>query len=142
MNNYISTTEAAKILQVTPVTIFNMIQDGRIQAVKVGRNYIIDRNTLQENFIKDVKKVILPILKKHGVKRAALFGSLTRGKKNPNDVDLLIEYKNNKDKSLFDLVDLKLQLEEKLDKKVDLGQFHTLHRIIKERVLNEAVPIL
>lgn len=142
MKNYISTTEAAKILKVSHVTIFNMIQDGRIKGVKVGRNYIIDRDELQENFIKDYKKKILPILKKHDVAKASIFGSLLRGKKNPNDLDLLIEYKKNKNKSLLDFVGLKLELEEKLGIKVDLGHFHTLHRMIKDHVIKESVPIL
>lgn len=142
MKNYISTTEAAKILNVSHVTIFNMIQDGRIEGIKVGRNYIIDRDELQENFIKDYKKKILPILKKHDVEKASIFGSLVRGKKNPNDLDLLIEYKKNKNKSLLDFVGLKLELEEKLGIKVDLGHFHTLHRMIKDQVIKESVPIL
>ena len=142
MNNYISTTQAAKILHVTPVTIFNMIQDGRIQGIKVGRNYIIDRNTLQENFVKDIKKSILPILKKHGVKRAAIFGSVVRGKKKPGDIDLLIEYANKKGKSLFDFLGLKLELEDILGMKVDLGQFHTIYHRLKDQILNTAVPIL
>ncbi len=141
MNDYISTTQAAEILKVTPVTIFNMIQDGRIKAVKVGRNYIIDRNTLQENFIIDIKQTILPILKKHGVKKAAIFGSTVRGTRRKNsDVDLLIEY--SKRKSLFDFVGLKLEMEDALGLKVDLGHFDTIHRMLKERILKEAVPIL
>lgn len=43
MEDYISTTEAAKLLEVSTVTIFNMIKDGRIKAQKVGRNYIINK---------------------------------------------------------------------------------------------------
>lgn len=134
MNNYISTTQAAKILQVTPVTIFNMIQDGRIEGVKVGRNYIIDRDTLQENFIKDIKKAILPILKKHGVKRASLFGSVVRGKKRPGDVDLLVELKKEDD--LFDLVALKRILEEKLGMHVDLGTFNSIYPLLKDTTVS------
>lgn len=141
MNDYISTTQAAEILKVTPVTIFNMIQDGRIKAIKVGRNYIIRRDMLQENFIKDIKKIILPILKSNDVKKAAIFGSTVRGTRRKNsDVDLLIEY--SKRKSLFDFVNLKLELEDALDLKVDLGHFDTIHRMLKERILNEAISIL
>lgn len=140
MNNYISTTQAAKILNVTSVTVFNMIQDGRIQAVKVGRNYIIDRETLQENFIKDIKNAILPILKKHAVRRASIFGSVVRGKKKPGDVDILVEMK--KGSSLFDMVGLKLELEERLRMKVDLGTFNSIYPLLKENILNTAIPIL
>ena len=141
MNDYISTTQAAEILKVSPVTIFNMIKDGRIKAVKVGRNYIINRNTLQENFIKDIKQAILPILKKHGVTKAAIFGSTVRGqRRKKSDIDLLVEYRGRK--SLLDLVGLKLELEEELGVKVDLGQFDTIYHLLKDQILNEAVYIL
>ncbi|MDH5597077.1 MAG: excisionase family DNA-binding protein, partial [Candidatus Peregrinibacteria bacterium] len=99
MSEYISTTEAARMLGVSSVTIFNMIQDGRIKGIKVGRNYIIERATLKENFILEVKQLILPILRKHGVKRAAIFGSMVRGKKKGADLDLLVDPK--KGSSLF-----------------------------------------
>lgn len=141
MNDFISTTQAAEILKVTPVTIFNMIQDGRIKAVKVGRNYIIDRSTLQRNFIADIEKIILPILKKHGVKKAAIFGSVIRGqRRKKSDLDLLVEFKGRK--TLFDFVGLKLDLEEELGMKVDLGQFDSIYHLLKERILNEAIYIL
>ena len=141
MTDYISTTEAAKILKVTPVTVFNMIKDGRIQAIKVGRNYIIDKNTLQENFIAEYKKIILPILKKHGVIKAAIFGSTVRGTRRKNsDLDILVEM--GEEKSLFDFVGLKLELEEKLKMKVDLGNFDAIYTPLKDIILNEALPIL
>jgi uncharacterized protein len=74
----------------------------------------------RNNRLAGIKKKVLPILKKHSVKRAAIFGSYARGEaKAKSDVDFLIEYKS-KNKSLFDLVDLKSDLEEILDRKVDL----------------------
>jgi predicted nucleotidyltransferase len=48
-----------------------------------------------------IKKKALPILKRHSVKRASIFGSFARGTARArSDVDFLIEYKG-KDKSLF-----------------------------------------
>ncbi len=140
MNHYISTTQAAKILHVTPVTVFNMIRDGRIQATKVGRNYIIDRSTLQENFIRDLKKIILPILKKHDVKKAAIFGSTVRGKKKPGDLDILVEMKKGSD--LFDMVNLRDDLEEGAKMKMDLGTFDAIYPMLKDHILKTALPIL
>ena len=56
------------------------------------------------NSITSIKKKVVPILKKHAVKRASIFGSVARGTAKPgSDVDFLIEYKE-KNKSLFDLV--------------------------------------
>ena len=142
MSDYISTTEAAEILNVSRVTIFNMIKDGRIDAIKVGRNYIIHRDRLKNGFVKDVKELILPVLKKHGVKRAAIFGSIARGKRRKkSDLDLLIEFKGN-NKSLLDLVGLKLELEELLKMKVDVITYDSLHHLLKDIILNEQVVIL
>ncbi len=89
-----------------------------------------------------IKKKILPILKKHAVKRAAVFGSFARGEaKAKSDVDLLIEYKSKR-KSLFDLVDLKLDLEETLDRKVDVITYNSIYWRIREQILSEQVVIL
>ena len=65
---------------------------------------------------KSIKKQIMPILKRQGVIKAALFGSIARGEMKKNsDIDILVKLK--KGKSLFDFVELKLELEEKLGKK-------------------------
>jgi predicted nucleotidyltransferase len=89
-----------------------------------------------------IKKKVLPILKKHAVKRAAVFGSFARGEATPkSDVDILIEYKTKK-KSLFDLVDLKSDLEEPLDRKVDVITYNSIYWRIREQILAEQVVIL
>jgi len=86
-----------------------------------------------------VASTINPILKKAGVKKAALFGSVLKSKK-PNDIDILIQFKAGK--TLFDLVDLEEVLTRKLKKKVDLVTFGSLHRLIKNQVLREKQDIL
>ena len=43
---YISTSQAAKLLGVSRISIFNRIKNGQIKAEKIGRNYIIDKNSL------------------------------------------------------------------------------------------------
>jgi len=81
-------------------------------------------------------------LKKHDVKRAAIFGSYARGMANSkSDVDFLIEYKG-KNKSLFDLVELKSDLEETLDRKVDVITYASIYWRLRERILAEQVIIL
>ena len=89
-----------------------------------------------------IKKKIVPILKKHAVKRAAIFGSFARGEaEEKSDVDILIEYKT-KTKSLFDLVDLKSDLEKTLDRKVDVITYRSIYWRIRERILAEQIVIL
>ena len=92
--------------------------------------------------ILSIKKRSLPILRRHSVKRAAIFGSFARGKaKAQSDVDLLIEYKG-KNKSLFDLVDLKSELEDCLGRKVDIVTYGSIYWRVRERILSEQVVIL
>lgn len=62
--------------------------------------------------IQEIKSKISPILKKNGVKKAAIFGSYARGEeKKKSDVDIWIELDD--EKSLFDLIGLQLELEKK-----------------------------
>ncbi|MES2274212.1 MAG: nucleotidyltransferase family protein [Chlamydiota bacterium] len=91
--------------------------------------------------ISSIKKKTLPIFKKHSVKRASLFGSFARGTaKARSDVDFLIEYRG-KNKSLFDLVDLKSDLEETLGRKVDVITYNSIYWRIRERILAEQIVI-
>lgn len=43
---YFSTSEAAKILGVSRITVFNRIKKGQIKAQKIGRNYLIGKDQL------------------------------------------------------------------------------------------------
>lgn len=91
--------------------------------------------------VEDIKKKILPILKKYGVTRAGIFGSVIRGEeKQDSDIDILVQI--NKRMSLLDFVGLKLELEDALGKRVDLGEYSAIKPIIKEQILNEEVAIL
>ena len=92
--------------------------------------------------ISNIKKRSLSILLRHSVKRAAIFGSFARGEaKARSDVDLLIEYKG-KNKSLFDLIDLKSELEDSLGRKVDIVTYNSIYWRIREQILKEQVIIL
>lgn len=92
--------------------------------------------------IPDIKKKIIPILKRHAVKKASIFGSFARGEaKARSDVDLLIEYKTD-NKSLFDLVNLKAELEEILGRKVDIVTYNSIYWRLRDQILSEQVMIL
>ena len=91
--------------------------------------------------IEEIKRKILPILKKYGVTRAGIFGSVVRGEaREDSDIDILVEIESRM--SLLDFVGLKLELEEALGKPVDLGEYSEIKPIIKEQILEEEVPIL
>lgn len=92
--------------------------------------------------LSSIKEKALPVLKRHSVKRASIFGSFARGSATSrSDIDFLIEYKG-KNKSLFDLVDLKFDLEEILNRKVDIITVHSIYSGLRERILAEQVVIL
>jgi len=42
----ISTTEAAKIMGISRIAVWKKISQGKLKAVKIGRNYVIDRQDL------------------------------------------------------------------------------------------------
>lgn len=91
--------------------------------------------------IEKIKRKILPILQRYGVKRAGLFGSCVRGElKEESDIDILVEIEQ--DISLLDFIGIKLELEEALGKKIDLVEYSTIKPRLKERILNEQVVIL
>jgi len=84
----------------------------------------------------DISAKIIPVLKSQGVLKAALFGSVVRGETKKNsDIDLLVELAD--DKTLFDLVELKLDLEDVLKKKVDLLTYDAIHPLLRDIILNE-----
>lgn len=84
---------------------------------------------------------IIPILKKYGVSRASLFGSIVRGEAHKNsDIDILVEVP--KDKSLFDIMDIQFELEDKLKKKVDLVEYDYIKPRLKSHILSEQVQII
>ncbi len=91
--------------------------------------------------VEKYRDIIITILKKYDVEKASLFGSIVRGElTSESDIDLLIEFKG--DKSLLDLVSLQFELEEKLDFKVDVLTYNSLHPLLKDQILAEQVEIL
>ncbi len=89
----------------------------------------------------EIKKRIVPILRKYGVKRASIFGSAVRGEtREDSDIDILVEI--DRDISLLEFVALKLELEDVLGRKVDLVEFDTIKPRLKERILKEQVVII
>ncbi|MDA1079595.1 MAG: nucleotidyltransferase domain-containing protein [bacterium] len=85
---------------------------------------------------------VLPILQKHSVRRASLFGSVLRDDFNQgtSDVDFLVEFSD--DRSLFDQLRLQIDLEKELQRSVDVVEYDSLKKRIKNDILDSAVSIL
>ena len=80
----------------------------------------------------------MPILLKHGVKRAGLFGSYADGTEtDQSDVDLLVDPWDSY--SLLDFIGMKLELEDAMDLSVDLVDYRTIKPLIRDRILAQEI---
>ena len=96
---------------------------------------------MQQLTINEIKEKAIPILKNAGVKRSSLFGSYVRGEqRDDSDIDLLVDFP--KGKSLFDLVEVKVQLEDVFGKKVDLVEYDRIKPRLKDYILSSQLQIL
>ena len=89
----------------------------------------------------NIRERILPVLRRHGIKRAGMFGSFARGEATPeSDVDILVEL--DAEASLLDFIGVKLDLEDVLGRRVDIVEYAAVKPRLRDRILREEVPIL
>ena len=90
--------------------------------------------------LKNKREEILRIAAKHGAKNVRIFGSAARGESGPqSDIDLLVEV--GPVHSPWFPAGLVADLEDLLGCKVDVVTQKSLHWYIRDRVLEEAVPL-
>ncbi len=83
---------------------------------------------------------ILRIAARHGARNVRVFGSIVRGEEGPkSDVDFLVDMEA--DRSLLDLGGLLMDLRDLLGCEVDLVEPEGLHWYIRDRILEEAIPL-
>jgi uncharacterized protein len=88
--------------------------------------------------IEQIKKKAVPILRRHKVTRAGIFGSWARGDASEvSDIDFLIDF----DGSLLAKAALKLELEKQLNLQVDLINYRSIYHRIRENVLAEEIEL-
>lgn len=68
-NGFFTTSEAAKILKVSRITIFNRIKTGKLAAIRIGRNYAIPKEELETNLGRELSEEEKAALSE-GVKKA------------------------------------------------------------------------
>lgn len=89
-----------------------------------------------------LKEIARPILLRHGVRKAAFYGSRARGDHRPDsDVDLLIERPTGRKFSLFDLVQLQNELKDAFGLEVDIAEYGALKRRVMVAALKDEVGI-
>jgi len=76
----------------------------------------------------------------HGIRNIRVFGSFARGEARPeSDLDLLVEYVPGQ--SGFAFVRFCREVEQLLGRKVDVATERSLHPLIRDKVLAQAVPL-
>jgi predicted nucleotidyltransferase len=91
--------------------------------------------------MKAVSDKIIDILRQNGVKKASFFGSIVRGEMTEeSDIDILVEFEG--EKSLLGISHLKNELEDAIDRRVDILTFKSLHPRLRDRIMAEQVSIL
>ena len=91
--------------------------------------------------VEKYKELILPILERYFIKRAAIFGSFAKNSADENsDVDLLIE--PGSDFTLFTMLKLEAEISKIVNRKVDLVEYSAIKPSIKTEVLASAISIL
>lgn len=94
---------------------------------------------IEEN-LKQKREVIHRIALRHGARNIRVFGSAVHGElRDDSDIDFLVEL--DSDRSLFDLGELLLELQELLGRKVDVVTEDSIYWLLKRRILKEAVPL-
>ncbi len=98
----------------------------------------MEKSILQE--LQESRDLIKQIGEKHRAKTIRIFGSVARKEEQAtSDIDLLVEF--NKDASLFDLINLKLDMEKIYGRKVDVVTPASLNKKIAISVMNEALEL-
>jgi predicted nucleotidyltransferase len=90
------------------------------------------------NELKAKRNKILQLADKYGAKNLRVFGSFARDEDLPeSDIDFLTDMEG----SLLKRIALIQELEDLLGRKVDVMTERTLHWYIREKIINEAVPL-
>ena len=93
-----------------------------------------------DELLKDKREVILRIAAKHGALNVRVFGSVARGEATAgSDIDFLIDA--GPDLTPFFPGGLLADLEDLLGRRVQVLTVAALHWYIRDRILEEAVPL-
>ncbi|AOT72435.1 nucleotidyltransferase family protein [Geosporobacter ferrireducens] len=95
---------------------------------------------MKNKLIEEKRKDIIRLALNRGAKTIRIFGSVARGEDNDkSDIDFLVSFEE--ERSLFDLIALKNDLEDLLERPVDVVTENALHWNIREQVMREVVEI-
>jgi predicted nucleotidyltransferase len=91
--------------------------------------------------ISEIQEKLSPLLREYGIKRAAVFGSVSRGEDRPDsDVDILVTL-GEKPMGMFIFMELIRRAEEKLGRKIDLVTEGALNRFVRPYITKDLKTI-
>lgn len=92
------------------------------------------------SLLNEKRAEIIRIAKAHGAISLRVFGSYSRGEENPDsDIDLIVELESGR--SLLDVIAIKQEIEDIVQRKVDVVTEAALSPYIREDILQEAVVL-
>lgn len=101
---------------------------------------VVSTNDVLEQRLGVRREDILRLAVKHGARNVRVFGSFARGDQQPDsDVDILVDA--GPEVTPFFPGGLIWDLETLLHRKVDVVETAALHRLIRDRVLQEAISV-
>jgi predicted nucleotidyltransferase len=89
------------------------------------------------DFLSKNREKIITISSKHKASNIRVFGSVARQDENENsDIDFLVTFDSKS--TLFDKIELIEDLENLLNRKVDIVSDKAIHKYLKEKIISEA----
>ena len=93
-DQFVSVAQAAELLGITRQAVLKRIRSGRLQATKVGRNYIVPCEAFQPSPVACnpvIDEIVRRLVAAYHPEGIYLFGSATRGEGGPNsDYDVFL----------------------------------------------------
>ena len=94
------------------------------------------RHMQKQYTIAQLKKSVMPVARRFGLKKVAVFGSAARGEmKKRSDIDLLLDVPPGT--TLLDLVAMRSDFRERFGHPVDVVTYDALHPLMRDEVLQE-----
>ena len=90
--------------------------------------------------LKEKRRQIFAVAKRHGARRIRVFGSLAKGEsRRDSDVDFLIELEPGR--TLLDVVAIKQDLEDLLQRQVDVVTEDAVSPYLKDEIVTQAISL-
>ncbi|MBS3143366.1 nucleotidyltransferase family protein [Candidatus Woesearchaeota archaeon] len=111
----------------------------KLKQKEINADKILDIKKETES-LRKIKAKIIKVLKQHNIEKAGIFGSYARGDhKKESDIDILIQPPKGMG---LEFIEVKLELENRLKRKVDLVTYKGVHPLIRKNVFKEEVKII